>query len=419
MYRLHQFEVDGTPFTFDGEDLTIRTGVPQERSNGSASKTARKSFLRSVALVLNNDCNMRCDYCYANHGNFDSPGRYLSFADGRAAIDLLADSLRKHNSKRGTIGFFGGEPLLSFDRIRKLTEYAETVVPDFTSLDLLITTNATLLTSEMADFFAQKRFKVTVSIDGAQRVNDASRIDAQGGGTYQRVVEAIGKLLARKVEIIARITVSEKNPDVFAAVQHVSSLGLTRITFADDYSMGKDSYGKYLSSLGKLVDWYFDQIRTRRIIDITNFTEPLSAIATKSGKVAHCNAGVSYIAVSADGQVYRCPRFVGNSEFKISSNLSSASSELDVSIERLKTKLGKDAGARTPECDSCSFVKLCGGVCFYHSQQDTGNEFARSARDCSYRKRLYRQLLENLVGLSTPERRCFYKNLIELWSQTS
>lgn len=56
------------------------------------------------------------------------------------------------------VGFYGGEPLLEFDLIKKCVEYLEDKVKDKV-IHFLITTNGTLLKDEILNYLIEKSFE--------------------------------------------------------------------------------------------------------------------------------------------------------------------------------------------------------------------------------------------------------------------
>lgn len=73
-----------------------------------------------------------------------------------------------------SIGFYGGEPLLNFDLIKNIVNYANNI---FLGKELIysITTNLTVITNEMLRFFEDNKFEIMVSLDGAKESNDKNR----------------------------------------------------------------------------------------------------------------------------------------------------------------------------------------------------------------------------------------------------
>lgn len=72
--------------------------------------------ITSIILLIAQDCNLRCSYCYADEGKYYNSGK-MDFNTAKKSVDFL---IQKSCSKKLGICFFGGEPLLNFDLIKKL-----------------------------------------------------------------------------------------------------------------------------------------------------------------------------------------------------------------------------------------------------------------------------------------------------------
>jgi uncharacterized protein len=105
------------------------------------------------------------------------------------------DYLRKHSkkSKEVNIVFFGGEPLVNFDLIKKSIEYAKKIFTD-QEISFSITTNATLLTPEIARFLSFNNVNVVVSIDGPEDIHDRYRRNLHGKGSYKDALRGLKNL---------------------------------------------------------------------------------------------------------------------------------------------------------------------------------------------------------------------------------
>ena len=61
-----------------------------------------------------------------------------------------------------------------------------------------ITTNATLLTDEIIDFFKQYEVEVTISLDGPKEIHNSKRIAAiDGRGSFEQVIKSLKKIKSR------------------------------------------------------------------------------------------------------------------------------------------------------------------------------------------------------------------------------
>jgi len=59
----------------------------------------------SLNLLISQDCNLRCRYCYADHGTYGCDKKLMDFDVAKNSIDKLLN--KNHNNY---IVFFGGEP---------------------------------------------------------------------------------------------------------------------------------------------------------------------------------------------------------------------------------------------------------------------------------------------------------------------
>ena len=66
--------------------------------------------LPGITLMICQDCNMRCSYCFAGDGEYSNKG-YMDIDTAKKSIDFLIE-----NSEEETLQvcLFGGEPLLNF-----------------------------------------------------------------------------------------------------------------------------------------------------------------------------------------------------------------------------------------------------------------------------------------------------------------
>jgi len=89
-------------------------------------------------MCVTQRCNLRCDYCYVGKSDasmsLDVAQRIVAFAYGQTPPEEKID-----------IGFFGGEPLLEFSRIRDVVAIIENH-PEFTpeKVEMTVVSNGTV-----------------------------------------------------------------------------------------------------------------------------------------------------------------------------------------------------------------------------------------------------------------------------------
>lgn len=157
-------------------------------------------------IILTNDCNLSCRYCY-EHGQVD---RGLSMTSGIRAqtIDYIVTT---HDTTAAVIQiqFFGGEPTICFVEMQEMIAALEERLPGKCVYG--ITTNATLLTRTQIEYLAQKKINTLVSLDGGKLVHEPER----GIGTFELLMSRLAMLRALAVPLELRMTVTPRTISQF------------------------------------------------------------------------------------------------------------------------------------------------------------------------------------------------------------
>jgi len=237
------FKVGNKNYVFDGEVIDIiKISNNQKKYIRPVIQKTNKvnghksSYIRTLALNLTNNCNLKCKYCFANQGKYDKPFENMSFNTAKKSIDMLISTVLSHDGKDMSIAFFGGEPLLRFDLIKDIVSYVQKKSNNI-FVKYFITTNGTLMNEEICDFMKKNSFMVTVSIDGNKSENDRYRVFNDGKGSYEKVRESI--LYYKKIspKLVVRSTITDANSNIYKVVEHFLSIGIKNITYALDYSI--------------------------------------------------------------------------------------------------------------------------------------------------------------------------------------
>lgn len=416
MKRYKIFDLDGKKYFFDGDIVKISEmtsevdlGYMYNDKKIKPINAQRSNYLKSVCLVLNNSCNLYCNYCFANKGMYDRPNEQMTFETAKKIIDVLIKNALENNSSTATIAFFGGEPLLSFKLIQKIVAYTENLA--CIKFKYMITTNGTLINQEIANYFQKYKFDVMISIDGSKKCHNLYRRYKDGKGSYDQVLKAV-KLFNYREILNARVTITDNNVNILECVESILPLNISRITFAVDYAISDEKYQLYLETLKKLLSKYKEDIKNNVLYDITNISSIVTSLVLNQRKLAFCNAGVSYLTVSADGKYYRCPRFVGKKEFSFNTDNKNINENLDAFRKTLKESPTK----RNSRCAECIYVYLCGGMCYHYAISFGLTEFETVPRECIQRKILFEGTIKLLCELSPKERRLLLLFYTKLWN---
>lgn len=159
-------------------------------------ETQLNTKARQLLLQVTQSCNLTCYYCpYANltdsilqrnHSN-----KFMSWDVAKKAIDLFLE--HSIESDEISISFYGGEPFIAFDLIKKAVEYSQNLFIG-RNLRYNITTNGTLLNDSIISFIVKNKIYVMFSIDGPAFVHDENRKRADGTGSFADAFNNLQKL---------------------------------------------------------------------------------------------------------------------------------------------------------------------------------------------------------------------------------
>jgi uncharacterized protein len=153
------------------------------------------SGLQQITLELTEGCNLRCGYCIYNDlykGKRNFGHRNMTQEVAQKAIDYL----KYHGDKKEvSVTFYGGEPLVNFDILKKSVKYAQENIKN-RKLNFSMTTNLSMMTEEIARYIANiDNFSVLCSLDGPKDIHDSYRKDIDNHGSYVRAIRGLKYLV--------------------------------------------------------------------------------------------------------------------------------------------------------------------------------------------------------------------------------
>lgn len=148
---------------------------------------------KQIVVELTQRCNMKCLYCcYGElYNQFDIRNK-----DGNGVFEnykaVIEDKVKRgFSSKELIISFYGGEPLLNFETIKKIVSFTNRKFPK-TEKTYTITTNGLLL-EKFHSYLVKNKFKVSVSLDGNHKA-DVFRVGKNQKQTFPIVEKALNHL---------------------------------------------------------------------------------------------------------------------------------------------------------------------------------------------------------------------------------
>ncbi len=401
--------------------------TPEIELTGPRTEADVRSLLRhqprNLMFLVTEACNLACTYCYELNQGVHDRARMLKQGDARKIIDDYLENTRRKNC---TITFFGGEPLLNFPVVQDVVAYSLEKGKELgKEVDFTMTTNATLVTEEIADFLARHGFHVMVSLDGDKEANDRYRKTFKGEGTYDSVVANLQILIRKMKEHGTRLpkiraTLTAENIDPVAAEEHLRSLGTHLVMIGEtvgtvekgassyDVTADRDAAEAAHAQVNQVV---LDALAK---LDADPDSEPefspsmvggLQAIheevtrehAHQEVRPSLCGVCRNMKAVTPTGDIYPCHRYVGMEKFKFG-NVHEGGADPD----KVAGYYRDIYGAFQEKCVDCFVRHLCGGQCPWYLSSEGGEVLAPVDSDCdqirkSYEEQfgLYAYLLEN------------------------
>ena len=283
----------------------------------------RKTVVKALCLHIAHDCNLACRYCFAEEGEYHGRRALMSYEVGKKALDfLIANSGNRRNLE---VDFFGGEPLLNWDVVKRLVEYGRYQEEAHNKkFRFTLTTNGVLLNDEVMEFCNREMGNVVLSLDGRKEVNDQMRPFRNGSGSYDLIVPKFRKFAESRDQnnYYVRGTFTRNNLDFSKDVLHYADLGFQQMSMepvvadpSEPYAIREEDIPQILEEYDKLAVEYIKRKKEGRGFNFFHFMIDLNAGPCVAKRLAGCGSGTEYLAVTPWGDLYPCHQFVGNEQF--------------------------------------------------------------------------------------------------------
>lgn len=350
--------------------------------------------IKHLKIHTSNVCNLKCKYCYANHGNY---GNEDSVMLKETAIKI-SSIIKKQFANVETIAFLGGEPLLAIDAIE---EICKNVGKDH--VRYLLETNLTNLDDKIINVINEYDIKLTVSIDGPKEINDANRIFKNGTGTYDTIssnIETLKKRTNSFVAIQATYTLPSYNKYTKREISKYlyDKFKATDILVEDvetnDQTLKLPANPSDLNEAREDVKFLFETILSGKYNFENDFTPILHSLFSKNYTDCLCHAGLESMTIEVSGNMWPCQLYINNSNYYMG-NIISSGDNLDNCKEfnMVRNVLGEMCKSKTPRCNNCIAKYWC-SVCIGSSV--LANEDINNERWCIRRKNLTALCLDEL-----------------------
>lgn len=336
-----------------------------------AASMQQQALVKALCLHVSHDCNLRCKYCFASTGDFGTGHRMtMDFETAKRAIDfVIAKSGHRRNIE---VDFFGGEPLMAMDTVKKTVEYARSIEEEHDKcFRFTITTNGVLLNDENIEYINREMSNAVLSIDGRKEVNDDLRPTVNGKGSYDVIVPKFQKLIEGRgtKDYYLRGTFTRFHQDFAEDVKALASIG-RNISVEPVVGKEDDPYALQEADLPALKAEYerlAEYLRDHPETNFFHFNVDLAQGPCVIKRLRGCGAGCEYVAITPEGDIYPCHQFVGNEKF-LMGNVDTGVVNTDIRDEFKTCNV-----YAKPGCKDCFARFYCSGGCSANAYNFSGS----------------------------------------------
>jgi uncharacterized protein len=323
------------------------------------------SLSTPIIKPVDGTCNLSCSYCYTAGLSQYTDSNDMSIETLKSTVDFFCQEQDK-------IEFIwhGGEPLLAgLEFYRKVLEFQSVWEQKGKRIVNFIQTNATLITPEWVNLFANHNFFVGVSLDGPRESHDRARHYSSSRGSFEDVMRGInllrqdtGTFNGAICSVGASNSTSPRELFDFFIVNNIKKLKFGRVKnigHCNSSVISAISYSEYTDFMIAIFDLWLEyddpEIEIRNIQTVVNLI-----FGGKQRECIYMGKCDQFVTVYSDGSIYSCDSFPKTPAFYFGS-VSNEMSEVNSSPQliRFRSSLNK----HREHCESCEWSFVCRGGC--------------------------------------------------------
>ena len=366
-----------------------------------------------LTLQVTCQCNLRCSYC-AYSGNYKNQRTHSSKTMSLEVMKKSVDFLMAHSHGVGEVvlGFYGGEPLLEFEKIKDCVEYVKNTYPG-KSVKYSMTTNGTIFNDVILGFLEENNFNMPISFDGPRHLHDKNRVYEDGSGSFNDIMHNVMYIKNNYPKLFKNVffmtvvapgvdfacvnnfydaqQILSDNYVMQSTVNHYNSK--EKVTYDDLYHTAHtfQQTKVILSAIGLYSKGKISKLYNEGLVNAKRIYESLSKLkmTKKSHPSGPCLPGIKRPFVTIDGSIFPCERINENSSaIKIG--------HIDTGFDLKKIDEVLNIGLLTErQCKECWSFFHC-GLCVVACDIGTCLSGEEKLSHCDYSKKA---LIDNLVTI--------------------
>lgn len=353
-------------------------------------KAVKGELISNLRMNISELCNCACTYCFVRKINNEGSLRgFMTWNIANHAINNFYKFLRKNKTRKATIRFFGGEPLLNISVLLKSLNLADRLSKRYCiKTQYLVNTNGTVANNYISKIFRKFRVKVVISLDGLPEVNDRCRILKSGEGTFNLVNKNIDifKLAGNQIFISTVITDKMSALRLNKFIDFLVSRDLKFIGI--NYEQCFKGYRRERMMNKVIINSIIEakKYALRKKVILHGFWEmPLQRLI--KGDLSYCGGIGKEFCVNWKGEIFPCAG--------IKIKLGNVVGMSNIVHKKNYLKLIKRTVGNIEGCSGCEIEGMCCGGCAAEALSINKNLYSK-APDCGRRKLIMQKLLKNI-----------------------
>ena len=352
-------------------------------------KTA--GVVKALCLHIAHTCNLNCSYCFASQGKYHGERAVMSYEVGKRALDFLIENSGTRRNLE--VDFFGGEPLMNFDVVKRLVAYAREVEGKHgKNFRFTLTTNGMLIDDDVIEFANKEMSNVVLSLDGRKEIHDEFRVDYAGNGSFDKIVPKFQRLVEVRggKEYYMRGTFTHRNPDFLEDIKVMLDLGFTELSMepvvcapGDPAELTDADMETVKEQYEKLAALMLEREREGKPFTFYHYMIDLTGGPCIYKRISGCGSGTEYMAVTPWGDLYPCHQFVGEEKYKLGDIYNG------VTNSAAQCEFAECNVYSREECRDCWARLYCSGGCAANAYHATGTVKGIYKKGCElFKKRM-------------------------------
>lgn len=323
---------------------------------------------KGLTLTITERCDLSCVYCYEHNKS----AKQMTFEQAKLILDKELVNLDKYEY---SIEFFGGEPFLNFELIKKVVDYV--LSNYYGKYYFFITTNGTQVHGEVQDWLRKYKNCVMVglSLDGNKTAHDLNR-----SNSFDKI--DLDFFLELYPSQTIKMTISEQSlPYLFESIKFLTEKGFLiscNLAYMVDWLAPKN-VSILEEQLELLIEYYLEN-PDRPKCNMMNFPLEILAHPSANDEVVrkYCGCGTHMMCYDIKGECYPCQLF---------SPLSAGEKAWKSREFFISDKIKKDSYPK--QCRDCYYQRIC-SFCLGSNYLSTGDIFQIDEGRCELYKLIYK-----------------------------